>query len=246
MDGVVSSSSNPRRGRARRARLAPGMSQHTWSAVDAYICESLIAADPVLSQALVDSDRAGLPPHNVSPNQGKLLHLLARMHGARRILEIGALGGYSTIWLARALPKDGRLVSLEANPSHAEVARANIARAGLGHIAEVRVGEARDTLPAVAAEGIGPFDFIFIDADKPNNPLYLEWALQLSRAGTVIVCDNVVRAGAVAEPGSADPNVIGTRRLFEMMAGDPRLSATAIQTVGSKGFDGFALALVIG
>jgi predicted O-methyltransferase YrrM len=165
---------------------------------------------------------------------------------AGRILEIGTLGGYSTIWLARALPEDGRLVSLEANPIHAQVARANILRAGLGQIAEVRVGKARDTLPALAAEGIGPFDFIFIDADKPNNPLYLDWALKLSRAGTVIVCDNVVRGAAVADPGSTDPNVIGTRRLFEMMAGDPRLSATAIQTVGSKGLDGFALALVTG
>jgi len=215
-----------------------------WEAVDAYFCDTLLPADPVLAQALRDSEAAGLPAHQVAPNQGALLQLLARLQGARRILEIGTLGGYSTIWLARALPTGGRLVTLEANPACAEVARINIARAGLANRVEIRIGRAADSLPQLATDGAGPFDFIFIDADKPSNPLYLDWALRLSRPGTAIVGDNVVRNGAVADPASTDANVLGVRRFFELMAAHPRLSATAVQTVGSKGWDGFSLAIV--
>jgi len=218
--------------------------ERAWDAVDGYFCSTLLPADDVLDQALRDSDAAGLPAHHVAPNQGALLHLLARMQGARRILEIGTLGGYSTIWLARALPAGGRVVTLEANPACAEVARINIARAGLADRVEIRTGRAADSLPQLAAEGVGPFDFIFIDADKPSNPLYLEWAMTLSRPGTAIVGDNVVRNGAVADAASSDANVVGVRRFFELMAAHPRLSATAIQTVGSKGWDGFSLAIV--
>ncbi|HEY8026448.1 MAG TPA: O-methyltransferase, partial [Burkholderiaceae bacterium] len=185
------------------------------------------------------------PPHNVAPNQGKLLQLFAQMQNARKILEIGTLGGYSTIWLARALPEGGRLVTLEANPEHAAVARANIARAGLARIVQVRVGKAIETLPLLMEEGAGPFDLIFIDADKPSNPAYLEWSIKLSRPGTVIIGDNVVRNGAVADPASTDANVLGVRCFFDLMAENPRLSATAIQTVGSKGYDGFSLAIVL-
>ena len=181
----------------------------------------------------------------MAPNQGKLLHLYARMAGARAILEIGTLGGYSTIWLARALPPDGRLVTLEADPRHAEVARANLARAGLSGQVEVRLGPALDTLARLRAEGAGPFDFVFIDADKDSYPDYFEWAVELSRPGCVIVADNMVRRGAVADASSDDPLVRGTRRMNELMAADPRVVATEIQTVGSKGYDGFALALVV-
>lgn len=220
------------------------MNQETWSAVDAYFSEKLIATDLALDKALHDSDVAGLPQHNVAPNQGKLLQLLAQMQGARKILEIGTLGGYSTIWLARALPADGHLVTLEANPSHAAVAAANIERAGLAHVVDLRVGKAIETLPMLENEGIGPFDLIFIDADKPSNPDYLEWCLKLSRPGTVIIGDNVVRNGAVTDAASTDRNVIGVRRFFDLMAENPRLSATGIQTVGSKGYDGFSLAIV--
>ena len=222
------------------------MNQETWSAVDDYFCERFVPADPVLSDTLRASDAAGLPPHNVSPNQGKFLHLLAKLQGARKILELGTLGGYSTIWLARALPKDGLLVTLEANPTHAAVATANIARAGLSHVVDIRVGNAIDTLSTLASEGIAPFDFIFIDADKPNNPTYLEWSVALARPGTVIIGDNVVRNGAVADATSTDPNVMGIRQFCQLMTEHPRLSATAIQTVGSKGFDGFSFALVTG
>lgn len=220
------------------------MNQETWSAVDAYFCDTLIPSDPILSAALQDSDAAGLPSINVSPTQGKLLQLLAQMQGARKILEFGTLGGYSTIWMARALPPDGRLVTLEANPAAAAVAQANIERAGLSTQVDIRVGKALDTLPLLAEEGIAPFDFIFIDADKPNNPAYLEWSLQLSRVGTAIVCDNVVRRGAVADSTNTDPGVVGVRTFLQQMAANPRLSATAVQTVGSKGFDGFSLAIV--
>jgi len=220
------------------------MNQQSWSDVDAYFSERLIPADTVLDQALRDSDAAGLPQHNVAPNQGKLLQLLAQMHAARTILEIGTLGGYSTIWLARALPEGGRLVTIEANQTHAAVAIANIARAGLSHIVEVRVGRAVDILPLLQKEKMAPFDLIFIDADKPSNPVYLEWSLQLSRPGTVIIGDNVVRNGAVTDAASSDPNVIGVRRFFDLMANNERLFATAIQTVGSKGYDGFSLAIV--
>jgi predicted O-methyltransferase YrrM len=219
------------------------MNQERWSAVDRYITSLLVGPDSAQDATLRANREAGLPAIEVTPNQGKLLHLLARLTGARRILEIGALGGFSTIWLARALPPDGRLITLEANPKHAEVARANIERAGLGDIVEVRVGKALDTLPGVAAEGHGPFDLIFIDADKPNNPAYLEWAMKLSRPGSVIVVDNVVRGGALVDDGD-DESVRGSRQLFEMLAAEPRLSATAIQTVGDKGYDGFAIALV--
>lgn len=220
------------------------MNQATWSAVDAYFSDRLIPADAALEIALRDSDAAGLPPHSVAPNQGKLLQLFAQMQGARKILEIGTLGGVSTIWLARALNEGGRLVTLEANPDHAAVAIANTARAGLAHVVDVRVGKAIDTLPLLLQESIGPFDLIFIDADKPSNPEYLEWSLILSRPGTVIIADNVVRNGSVVDMQSTDRNVVGVRRFFDLMAEHPRLSATAIQTVGSKGYDGFSLAIV--
>ena len=221
------------------------MSQETWSAVDAYVCARLIPADPVLESVLRESKAAGLPQYSVSPAQGKLLQLLAQMQGARKILEVGTLGGYSTVWLARALPEGGCLVTLEANPAHAAVAKANIAQAGLSQTVDIRIGRAIDSLPALLREGIAPFDLIFIDADKPSNAEYLEWSLKLSRAGTAIIVDNVVRNGAVANDKNADPSVIGTRRLFDLMADNPHLSATAIQTVGSKGYDGFSLAIVI-
>jgi len=221
------------------------MLQERWSAVDSYIGENLVPADPVLEAALRASSDAGLPPISVSPSQGKLLNLLARVQGARTILEIGTLGGYSAIWLARALPPGGRLITLEAEPRHAEVARANLAHAGLADVAEVRVGPALDTLPKLEAGGDGPFDLIFIDADKPGYPDYLPWSLRLSRPGSMIIADNVVRGGAVADSASTDANVQGVRRFIEMLAAEPRVSATAIQTVGSKGYDGFALALVL-
>ncbi|MFZ6862675.1 O-methyltransferase [Undibacterium sp. Ji67W] len=220
------------------------MNQAIWSSVDNYFSEKLIPKDTVLENALITSDAGGLPQHNVAPNQGKFLHLLAKMNGSKKILEIGTLGGYSTIWLARALPGDGLLVSLEANAEHAAIAKANIANAGLSHIVEVRVGKAIDTLPLLEQEGIAPFDLIFIDADKPSNPSYLEWSIKLSRPGTVIIGDNVVRNGAVTDGGSDDKNVIGVRRFFDLMAENPRLNATAIQTVGSKGYDGFSIAMV--
>ncbi|MGW2513542.1 O-methyltransferase [Streptomyces scopuliridis] len=221
------------------------MSQEQWNAVDRYFTDQLAPADEALSAALAASDAAGLPAINVAPNQGKLLHLLARIQGARTVLEIGTLGGYSTIWLARALPADGKLISLEYDPAHAEVARANLAHAGLDKIAEVRTGAALETLPVLAAEDAGPFDLVFIDADKRNNPHYVEWALKLTRPGSVIIVDNVVRNGAVTDADSTDASVQGTRRAIELMAEHPRLSATAVQTVGFKGYDGFALARVL-
>lgn len=220
------------------------MSQDVWTAVDGYITGLLVPADPALDAALEASAAAGLPAINVAPNQGKLLMLLARLQGARRILEIGTLGGYSTIWLARALPAGGRLVTLEANPEYAGVARANLARAGFADVAEVRVGPAAESLPRLAEEGAGPFDLVFIDADKQSTPEYFAWALRLARRGTLIVVDNVVRDGAVVDADSEDAAVQGIRRFNEMAAAEPRVSATAIQTVGSKGYDGFALALV--
>lgn len=220
------------------------MTQEQWTAVDRYITDLLVPPDPALSSALQANATAGLPPHDVSPNQGKLLLLLARLQGARTILEIGTLGGYSTIWLARALPADGRLITLEADPKHASVARANIAAAGLADVVELRLGRALDTLSQLAAEGCSPFDLIFIDADKPSNPDYFAWALKLSRPGSLIIGDNVVRDGAVVDAASGDPRVQGVRRFYELLASSPRVSATAIQTVGSKGYDGFAIALV--
>ena len=222
------------------------MSQKQWTAVDRYFSETLVPSDPVLDAALQANTKAGLPAIDVAPNQGKFLQLLVQLRGARRILEIGTLGGYSSIWMARALPADGRLTTLEFSPKHAEVARANIARAGLEKIVEIRVGPALETLAKMEKEGTEPFDLIFIDADKPNNPNYLPWALKFSRPGTLLIGDNIVREGEVADPTSTDPNVQGQRRFLELMAADPRLSATALQTVGSKGYDGFAMALVLG
>lgn len=216
------------------------MTQAVWTEVDQYFADHLVEHDPVLEAALAASDAAGLPDIAVAPNQGKLLQLLAKLKGARRILEIGTLGGYSTIWLARALPEGGQLISLEFDPRHAEVARANIAAAGLADRVEVRVGAALDTLPTLD----GPFDLFFIDADKVNNAAYVQWALRLSTVGSLIIVDNVVRGGRVVDESSDDPSVMGTRSLFEMLAAEPRLSATAIQTVGGKSYDGFALALV--
>lgn len=220
------------------------MSQDRWTAVDRYITDHLVTHDPALEAALDSSAAAGLPQIQVSPNQGKLLFLLARALGARRILEIGTLGGYSAIWLARALPADGRLITLESNPHHAEIARANIARAGLAERVDVRVGRALDALPRLSAEKAGAFDLIFLDADKENNAQYFAWALELARRGSVILCDNVVRDGGIVDDSNREPGVLGTRQLYERMAREPRVSATAIQTVGSKGYDGFAMALV--
>jgi predicted O-methyltransferase YrrM len=211
-----------------------------WKRMDAYIADRLVPADPALDAALAANAAARLPAIDVSPTEGKLLQIFARMVGARRILEIGTLGGYSTIWLARALPPGGRLVTLEYDPRHAAVARANLARAGLAEVVEVVVGRALDSLPGVA----GPFDMVFIDADKRSNPDYLGWALKLARPGTVIVCDNVVRDGRVADPASTDPDMVGIRRFYDMLAAEPRLAATAIQTVGARGWDGFAIAIV--
>ena len=216
------------------------MTQETWDAVDGYYSGLLVGQDAALDAALADSEAAGLPAISVAPSHGKLLHLLARLQGARSILEIGTLGGYSTIWLARALPADGQLITLEYDPKHAEVARANIARAGLADRVEVRLGAALDTLPSLE----GPFDLSFIDADKVNNPAYFRAALAMSEPGSVIVVDNVVRGGGVADPDSTDPSVLGTRELADLLASEPRVDATAVQTVGSKGYDGFAIALV--
>ena len=215
-----------------------------WSAVDRYFGELLTPLDPALDEALAASTAAGLPAIAVTPLQGKLLHLLARMQRPRAILEVGTLGGYSTIWLARALEPGGRVVTLELDPKHAEVAQANLARAGVAGAVELRVGRAIDALPRLAAEGRGPFDFIFIDADKAGIPEYFEWAVKLARPGTAIVVDNVVRDGAVVDATSTDANVLGVRRFAEKLAGDARVSATTVQTVGAKGYDGFTLAVV--
>jgi predicted O-methyltransferase YrrM len=219
--------------------------QQRWDAVDSYIGDSLIPPDEALESALRTAAEAGLPAISVSPAQGKLLQLLALGQGARTILEIGTLGGYSTIWLARALPPGGRLITLEAEPRHAAVARANLANAGLGEIAEVREGRAQETLPLLHAAGEGPFDLIFIDADKPGYPDYLAWSVRLSRPGTMIIADNVVRDGAVIDAASKDRSVQGVRRFIEALAAEPRVSATVIQTVGSKGYDGFAVAVIL-
>jgi predicted O-methyltransferase YrrM len=215
------------------------------TAVDAFFADLFVGTDPELDAAIADSRTAGLPEIQVSATQGKLLHLLARMRGAQRILEIGTLGGYSTIQLARALPPDGRLISLEFESKHAEVARANLARAGLAERVEIRVGRALDLLPGIEREGVGPFDLVFVDADKENNPHYFDWALKLSRLGTLILVDNVVRDGDVLDASSKEPSTVGTRRLLERMASEPRVTAAALQTVGAKGWDGVAVALVI-
>ncbi|MER5291152.1 O-methyltransferase [Streptomyces pharetrae] len=217
-----------------------------WDTVDAYFSARLCPDDEPLRAALRDSEAAGLPQISVTAPQGKFLRLLAETQGARTILEIGTLGGYSTIWLARALPEDGRLISLEYSPKHAEIATRNVARAGLEKIVEVRVGAALESLPQLADENPPPFDLVFIDADKANNAHYVEWALRLTRAGSLIIVDNVVRGGRVADAGSDAPDVQGTRAAVELIATHPRLSGTAIQTVGAKGYDGFALARVLG
>jgi predicted O-methyltransferase YrrM len=215
-----------------------------WAAVDRYFSEQLSLSDPILDAAMAANKTAELPAIDVAPNQGKLLQILTRLSGARRILEIGTLGGYSTIWLARALPPGGRLVTLEYSAKHAEVARGNIERAGLSHLVELRVGAALDTLPKLQNEIKQPFDLIFIDADKPNNSEYVRWAIKLSHPGTLIIVDNVVPDGAVIDETSMDKDVQGARHLFELLANEPRLSSTAIQTVGTKGYDGLAFALV--
>jgi predicted O-methyltransferase YrrM len=222
----------------------PKGDQELWTAVDHYISEALVPSDPVLDASLAASDTAGLPSIQVAANQGKFLALLATIRGAKNILELGTLGGYSTIWLARTLPAGGRLITLEAEPKHAEVARANIARAGLADVVQVRLGAALDTLPLLEREGAGPFDFVFIDADKANTPHYFDWSLKLTRPGSVIVVDNVVRKGNVIDPTSTDASVQGVRRFNEKLAKSKRVSATTVQTVGSKGYDGFTLALV--
>lgn len=221
------------------------MTLELWTAVDHYLTDLVVQPDGSLDAALEASTAAGLPAISVSPTQGKLLEILARILGAKRILEIGTLGGYSTIWLARALPPGrGRLVTIESDAAHAEVARANIEKAGLADMVDVRVGLALDALPQIAADGDAPFDLIFIDADKPSIPDYFAWALKLSRTGSLIIIDNVVREGAVADAASHDASVQGVRKLNDVMAAEPRVSATVIQTVGSKGYDGFAIALV--
>jgi predicted O-methyltransferase YrrM len=212
-----------------------------WTAIDSYLEGRLVPTDESLEAALAASTKAGLPQIQVAPNQGKLLMLLARAIGAHRILEIGTLGGYSTIWLARGLPPEGRLITLEANPAHAEVARANIDRAGLAGIVDVRVGQAKDMLPKLADEG--PFDLIFIDADKFGTPGYFQRAIELSRPGSLIIVDNVVREGAILDE-SDDVDLQGMRRFFDLAATDPRVTGTALQTVGAKGHDGFAIMLV--
>ncbi|MFI5688253.1 O-methyltransferase [Streptomyces sp. NPDC051636] len=216
-----------------------------WDDVDFYFTSHLSPDDEALQAALRDSEAAQLPHVNVTASQGKLLQLLAQIQGANTILEIGTLGGYSTIWLGRALPADGRLISLEYSAKHAEVATRNIARAGLDKIVEVRVGPALESLPKLADENPAPFDLVFIDADKANNARYVEWALRLTRAGSLIIVDNVVRGGRVVDAESIEPDVRGTRAAVELIAAHPRLSGTAIQTVGSKGYDGFALARVL-
>ena len=220
------------------------MAEELWCAVDEYIAQTLIKTDTVLDTALEKSHAAGLPAINVSPSHGKLLHILVRLVNARTILEIGTLGGYSTIWMARALPPGGRLISLECDPKHVELARANIARAGLERVVDIRLGIALETLTAIAAEKIGPFDLIFIDADKVSTPEYFKWALKLSRVGSLIVVDNVVRKGEVANARTNDPAVQGMRRFIELAAAEPRVTATALQTVGCKGYDGISIALV--
>jgi predicted O-methyltransferase YrrM len=218
--------------------------QEQWSAVDEYVAELLAPHDPALEAALSAGEAAGLPAIQVSPPQGKLLWLLAKSIGASSILEFGTLGAYSTIWLGRALPEGGRLVTLEADPGYAKVARENIARAGLEDVVDLRVGAALDLLPDLLADDIGPFDFTFIDADQENSPAYLAWSLDHSRSGGLIVADNVVRDGTLADPESEDPKVQAQRRLHEMVAAENRVSATTIQTVGGKGYDGFVIALV--
>jgi predicted O-methyltransferase YrrM len=215
-----------------------------WIAVDRFAEARLTPGDRVLDAALARSGAAGLPEINVTASLGQLLQLLARICGARRILEIGTLGAYSTIWMARALPADGRLVTIEVDPAVAAIARANLADAGLTSIVDLRVGAALDELPSIVAQGLGPFDLIFVDADKPSTPQYLDWALRLSRSGSLIFIDNVVRGGALADEQTDDPRVAAMQRVVELVGDNPRLTATLLQTVGAKGYDGFMLAVV--
>ncbi|MCQ6265093.1 O-methyltransferase [Fictibacillus sp. WQ 8-8] len=218
--------------------------EETWSNVDAYFSSKLHGADPDLDYVLKANSEAGLPSIDVSPSQGKFLYLLTKLKGAKHILEIGTLGGYSSIWMARALPEDGRLITLEYSQKHADVARENIRKAGLDHKIEVLVGPALESLPTLKEKGFSSFEFIFIDADKPNNPNYLKWALMLSKPGTVIIGDNVVRDGKVVDGNSQDSSVQGSRALMDLLANEPRIEATAMQTVGSKGYDGFVFGIV--
>jgi predicted O-methyltransferase YrrM len=220
------------------------MTEKLWADVDAYLVEKLVPADPVIDGALAANVRNRLPPIDVSAAQGRFLEILVRITGAKNILEIGTLGGYSTLWMAKGQPEGGRIVTLEFSPVHAMVARGNFKAAGLTDRIDLRVGPALETLPAVERDGRGPFDLVFIDADKPNNPGYLDWAVKLSRPGTVIVLDNVVRDGKVIETGGEDSNVGGARAGFDFLSSHPRLTATALQTVGAKGYDGFAIAIV--
>jgi predicted O-methyltransferase YrrM len=237
----TSASKAPGGPKATTTAKVPPTGEALWSAVDAYLQETLVAEDAILKEALAASNAAGLPAINVAPNQGKLLQLLARMQGAKRILEIGTLGGYSTIWLARALPSGGSLVTLEIDAKHAAVAGENLRRAGLAHLSEIRVGRALDTLAAMVADAEEHFDLVFIDADKPSNPDYFTWALKLTLPGSVIIVDNVVRRGLVIDASSSDSAVIGVRQLNQLIAAESRVSATCVQTVGSKGHDGFTL-----
>jgi predicted O-methyltransferase YrrM len=222
----------------------PRPTQKMWTEVDEYFGDHLLKSDAALDAILAANRKAGLPPIDVTPLQGKFLELLVRMSSARRVLEIGMLGGYSTAWMARALPSDGRVISLELEQRHADIARKNLESVNLSDRVEIRVGRAADSLQKLVAEKAAPFDLIFIDADKAGYPDYLDWSLKLSRPGTVIVADNVVREGAVIDPKSADPNVQGVRRFTEKLAAEPRLTATALQTVSSKKHDGLILAVV--
>ena len=220
--------------------------QDKWTAVDKFLENSIEVHDEVLEAALAASAAAGLPPIQVSPCQGRFLQILAQVHGARTILEMGTLGGYSTIWLARALPADGRLITLEVNEQYARVAASNISRANLARVVDFRIGPALESLPKLVSEGLCPFDLIFIDADKQNTPDYFGWALKLSRPGSLIIVDNVIRNGALLDGQSTDPAIQGMRRFIQLMGAEPRVTATAIQTVGCKGYDGFAIARVRG
>lgn len=221
----------------------PDPTPDAWQRLDTYFADTLVGHDPDLDAAVADQRAAGLPPIEVAPVNGKLLHLLARMSGARRVLEIGTLGAYSTIWLARAVPDDGRVVTIEAEPHNAEVARANLDRAGVGERVEIKVGRGADVLPTLADDE--PFDLVFIDADKESNTIYLDWAARLGHPGTVVVVDNVGRGGRVADPAAEEPQVIGTQRGLELLGRDPRFDATALQTLDAKGWDGVAIALVV-
>lgn len=221
------------------------MTQELWTAVDDYIESSMGLSDGTMTGTIAANAEGGLPSIDVTASQGKLLHLLVRLMGAKRVLEIGTLGGYSTIWLARALPADGHVITLEFDPKHAAVARHNVERAGFASVVDIRVGKALDSLSVIQEEGVEPFDMIFIDADKTNNPSYFEWALRLSRRGSLIIVDNVVREGGLADDASDDPAILASRAVIEMMGSDPRVEATVMQTVGKKGYDGFAIALVV-